>query len=260
VPELPFRFHVPVKAFEKADKLGTSTRRIGGLVTSPNRDLQGETIDLDGLDFGDFNNRGWFNDNHGKSITDVIGIPTVAAKRVHKGQILPTGDRAPIDSYWVEGVLVGPKGQQVWQLAKDLEGTGRSLGYSIEGGVIQRDPIDQRHIGKAKVRNVAVTHCPVNTETEMRLLSKALAAGSSVANPGASPGEGFPLRAESLDPEVKWLTFAAPIPSSGKKPLSKSKALQLLRSKYPKINDELAEMAWHVAKAMKAAGLLGSAS
>ena len=49
------------------------------------------------------------------------------------------------------------------------------------------------------MKNVAITHCPVNVGTEMEALAKALVAGSSISNPGAAPGEGFALRPESLD-------------------------------------------------------------
>jgi hypothetical protein len=40
-------------------------------------------------------------------------------------------------------------------------------------------------------------------------LNKALAAGSDINNPGSSPGEGFPLRMESLDSTLFNVTFAA---------------------------------------------------
>jgi hypothetical protein len=39
-------------------------------------------------------------------------------------------------------------------------------------------------------------------------LNKALAAGSDISNPGASPGEGFPLRVESLDSTLYNTTFS----------------------------------------------------
>ena len=40
-------------------------------------------------------------------------------------------------------------------------------------------------------------------------LNKALAAGSDVNNPGASAGEGFPLRVESLDSTLFNVTYTA---------------------------------------------------
>ena len=83
-------------------------------------------------------------------------------------------------------------------------GTPRRLGFSIEGKVEQRAASDKTTIARATIRNVAVTHCPVNPETELVPLLKALTAGHAIANPGASPGQGFALRAESLDDDHEY--------------------------------------------------------
>lgn len=193
----PFQFHVALEAFEKAGD--SHPMRIGGLVSSDSLDSQGERILQDGLDFSDFLRRGWYNDNHKQGVADVVGYP-VEAKYVSKGDKLPHGKLASRAGWWTEGYLVDTtKGKELWGLAQSLNKGPRRLGFSIEGKVIERDRRSPNIIKRAAVRNVAVTHCPVNTDTELLTLTKALVAGSAVANPGASPGSGFALRTESLD-------------------------------------------------------------
>lgn len=47
----------------------------------------------------------------------------------------------------------------------------------------------------------------ISTVDEVRELTKALAAGSDINNPGAAAGRGFPLRVEALDDVLKVVTF-----------------------------------------------------
>lgn len=48
---------------------------------------------------------------------------------------------------------------------------------------------------------------PNLSQTDLDALNKALTAGNAITNPGASPGEGFPLRVESLESTLKNLTY-----------------------------------------------------
>lgn len=262
----PFRFHIPVETYEKALPNGRLSKRIGGVITTPTKDRQDERVLADGLDFSEFERAGWFNDNHGQSAADVVAYPDVAVKKIKKGQELPTGKRAPADGWWAEGVLVGSKGREVYKIAKDLEGTSRSYGFSIEGSILERDPLDTHTIARARVRNVAVTHCPVNTQTELVLLTKALFAGNAIGNPGASPGQGFAIRTESLDPELKVLTFGAKLFETKKKKkkkrkkcryLSESDGAATLKSLFPRLLDEQARALYQFARRLKAAGVVG---
>lgn len=194
-----FRFHAELEAFEKAGD--PNPMRIGGMVSSDSLDSQGEKIIQAGLDFSDFLGRGWYNDNHGKGSTDVVGYPT-AAKYVGKGERLPSGRDASRAGWYTEGYLLNTqKGRDIWDLASALQKAPRKLGFSIEGRVEERDPRAAHIIKKAKVRNVAITHCPVNRDTELVTLAKALTAGSAIASGdiGQGPGDGGALRAESLD-------------------------------------------------------------
>lgn len=171
--------------------------RIGGIVSTDGIDRQAERVLADGLDFSQFLSHGWFNDNHKQGTGDVVGYPT-GVKRVRKGDKLPNGETSRVNGWWSEGYLLDtPKGRELYDLIHALDSTPRKLGFSIEGSVVQRTGST---IKAASVRNVAVTHCPVNAETSLMALAKALTAGGDIANPGAAPGEGFALRTEGMDP------------------------------------------------------------
>lgn len=197
-----FTIYMPVSTWEKSDE--EHGMRIGGIVSTDGLDRQGERVVQDGLDFSPFVEAGWFNDNHGQRTADVLGYPTNVC-RVRKGELLPNGATSECNGWWAEGYLLNTdEGRRIYALAQSLTGAGaRRLGFSIEGKVTARDRKDQKRIVRAEVRNVAVTHCPVNTDTHLHALAKALTAGSAITNPGGSAGEGFALRTEAMDRKQK---------------------------------------------------------
>ena len=202
-----FKFHIPIVAWEKAGD--DNPMRIGGIVSTGSLDRQQERVVQDGLNFSPFLSHGWFNDNHGSKVTDVLGYPT-HAKRVKKGEKLPNGQSSNHDGWWAEGYLVNTEeGRKVYALARSLTKSphGRGLGFSIEGKVAGRANSDPTTITSADVHNVAITHVPVNTDTSLRVLAKALMAGSDITNPGTTPGQGFALRQESLDSKLAVTTY-----------------------------------------------------
>ena len=183
--------------------------RIGGIVSTANLDRQQEQVVQDGLNFKPFLDHGWFNDNHGQKTADVLGYPTKAF-RVRKGEKLPNGQLSPHDGWWAEGYLLNTdEGRKIYALARSLSKSpgGRGLGFSIEGKVQGRDKSDNSRITSADVHNVAITHVPVNTDTSLAVLAKALMAGSAIDAPAPAPGEGFPLREESLDSTMYVTTY-----------------------------------------------------
>jgi hypothetical protein len=139
------------------------TRPIGGWCSTEDLDRQDEVVVARGLDFSEFVAFGYFNDNHRQNTGAVLGYPRVA--RLEKSR------------WWTEGNLLAdyPPADEIWRLAKALAKSGapRSLGFSIEGKVIERD--GGNRIVRAKVRNVAITNAPVNTECSWKILSKAFA-------------------------------------------------------------------------------------
>lgn len=227
-----FRFDIPISTFMKASPDGKE-RRIGGICTTDQMDKQMETILQEGLDFDPFLKGGWFNDNHEASTEAVLGYPEKAELRS-----LPDGHKG----WYVEGhLLKTDRASKIWELANDLQKHDRSLGFSVEGRILERDPDDPRKIKKAVVTEVAITKCPVNPGTQLSVLAKSLSAGSAVTAPEASPGQGFPLRVESLegdDEDEKKKKKK----KKKRRLLTKSEAKTLLKAMYPHLNDEAAEL------------------
>lgn len=206
--DIPFKFEIPFEVFHKAGEPGKE-RRIGGIISSEDKDRQGEIVLQRGLDFSEFVTNGWFNDNHSKATTDIVGYPISIEKRMVHGN--------PV--HYVEGYLLEghEPSDKIWGLANALAKTNRRLGFSIEGSVSRRAGPTGATIASAKVREVAITKCPVNTATGLEILAKslmavetegdeyqrALSAGQSIGNPGVAPGQGFALRTESMEREPK---------------------------------------------------------
>lgn len=187
---IPFHVEMPVSFFEKADASPGKNRRIGGVVSTETPDRHGEEVDQSGLAWDEFLAAGWYNDNHTKDTDGVVGYPE-RVERYRKGQKLPNGKTAPADCHWAEGYMLNTKrANRLWELGKALQGTGRHLGYSVEGviksrtgprTVLKKGPDGQpqwvgRKIAKALVRNVAITNCPVNVEAGMEILQRSLRA------------------------------------------------------------------------------------
>lgn len=239
--EIPFTFEIPFEAFTKAGEKGKE-RRIGGIISTESVDRQGEVLLQDGLDFSYFLKNGWFNDNHSKKTTDILGYPMTVRKVNHNGK----------PAHYVEGYLLEgyPPADEVWRLAQSLQKTNRRLGFSVEGAVRRRaeSPSGTAIVASALVRNVAITNCPVNTDTgldvltkslqvmqsaPMSLLEKTLFAGSATMGTGEA-GDGFALRTEHLEEKPK----AEPAPRKRKKKLlTKSQAHAYLKGRYPGLSD-----------------------
>ena len=222
--KMPFNFEMPLDVFEKANEDAGKRRRVGGLASIETEDRQGETLLQRGLDFSEFLSNGWLNDNHSKKTTDILGYPEMTMF-VSKGAILPNGKKAKADGHWIEGYLLDTeKATEVWNLGKALQKTNRRLGLSVEGKILRRAGAENKIVAKAKVRNVAITNCPVNTDATLDMLAKSLQAVSdsepddleknltmgTPANPGGSPvgpktgdGSGQVLAPESLEEEEK---------------------------------------------------------
>lgn len=226
-----FRFDIPIATFMKSGPDGKE-RRIGGICTTDEIDRQMEQILQDGLDFDPFLKGGWFNDNHDSSTDAVLGYPEFAELK-H----LPNGHKG----WYVEGhLLKTDRANKIWELANDLQKHDRKLGFSVEGRILERDPDDPRKIKKAVVTEVAITKCPVNPGTQLSVLAKSLSAGHAIANPGVSPGQGFPLRVESLEMDDE--DEKKKKKRKGRRKLKKSEAMVLLKQLHPSLTDEGAEL------------------
>jgi len=212
IGESDFKVWLPSVSFEKAKDLpedAFNSRRINGVMSTERTDRQGESVIAKGLDFSDFLNHGHYNDNHSQETSAIVGFPEKVS--YHK-DLSEFGCKA--EGWSCEGyVLKGTKrSDALWELAKALETVpNRKLGFSIEGKVIRRN---DKTIEKAKIRNVAITNCPVNTDCTWAILAKSfeepeIAMKAMTAGYGTSPGSqsgGGAVRAESLESDLKVLS------------------------------------------------------
>jgi hypothetical protein len=246
---IPFKFELPFEVWQKAGQPGQE-RRIGGMISTDGMDRQAEKVLQAGLDFKEFLSNGWFNDNHSRETTGIVGYPIKVERRKNAGR----------DGHYVEGYLLPDyePATKIWKLANSLQKTGRRLGFSIEGAVTRRAGHSGQIIAEAKVRNVAITNCPVNTDTGLEVLAKsmvaletegdewmrrALMAGQAINNPGAAHGQGFPLRTESMERKPKR-----------KRKLTKAEAVEYLRKRYRGMTDAAAEQILNYVSARQGAG------
>lgn len=201
-----FQFFTQLSVFEKADAPAGQKRRIAGIVSTETKDKQKEVVLQRGLDFGYFEKNGWFNDNHSKSQTDILGYPDGPVRKFRKGDVLPDGQVAKSNGSWAEGYLLETKkAQDVWEIAQALQksGSDRRLGFSVEGKVLERRGAHGEIVAKAEVRNIAITHVPVGDDTRLEALAKSLdhvekgmTATGGTMPPTGNPSEGGPTTGE----------------------------------------------------------------
>lgn len=220
INETDFRVWLPDVIFKSgSENEAYDSRKIEGIMSTERRDRQGEIVTAKGLDFSEFLHNGHFNDNHSQETSAIVGYP----KRVQYHSDLGSYDSKlkGVDGWSCEGYIIkGTKRSDgLWELAEALQAIpNKKLGFSIEGKVTRRA---NKTIEAAKIRNVAITNCPVNTDCTWSLLAKSFAeeevAMKSLspdtekamsAGYGASPATqsgGGAMRGEDLDSDVKDL-------------------------------------------------------
>lgn len=254
---IPFHFDFDVEVFEKSGEDPSKERRIGGFVTTDKLDQQGERLIQEGLNFDPFLTKGWFNDNHSKDTTGIIGYPE-AAQLVSRGERLPNGKVAEKKGWYVEGFLLkGTKrADETWELANALQKSKRKLGFSVEGSIQQRAKINGvPHVAAAVVRNVAITNCPVNDDTALEVIAKSLSAmdeanGVSLEKalgvgpasaPGVAHGVGLVGASAGRVLTTQSLEGAAPRKKKRKRGLNKAEGVHLILTRWPHISAQTAE-------------------
>lgn len=156
--EEKFNFFVPL-TFEKSidKKTGKVVMRGKGIASTNDVDTDDEVLEPDGFDLSYFKKYGQVNWHH-QSKNDplsIIGYPIDAQIKNNKMEVE------------VELYNESPLAQKVWQLAEIMEKSKapRSLGFSIEGKPIAKDPLNDKRITKAKITGLAITHQPKNANT-----------------------------------------------------------------------------------------------
>ncbi|NBW99618.1 hypothetical protein EBR03_08615 [bacterium] len=209
IGENDFRVWLSEVAFIEKSEDSHNSRKISGIMSTSRKDRQGEIVKADGLDFDEFLSHGHFNDNHSQATSAIVGYPEKANYHASLHEWNPKLKGIPgwtCEGYILKGTS---RADAIWELAKALSTVpDRKLGFSIEGKVIRRE---DKTIEKARIRNVAITNCPVNTDCSWEVLNKSfsepdVAEKSMAAGYGVSPATqsgGGALRTESLDSKAK---------------------------------------------------------
>jgi len=167
--------------------------KIAGIISSESADLQGDILLQEGMEWEYFLTKGWLNYEHKQGPEWIVGAP----KKVER-VVLEDGKNATR----IEGDLFlnRPRGKEVYESAKAIQkaGGGRSIGFSVEGQVLERDSKDPTIVTRARILNVSVTAHPVNPDARLEVLARSLVGyqEGAVSDAGASLS---PLAAQSLE-------------------------------------------------------------
>ncbi len=179
--EFPFRLWFPLQKSQAND--GPS-RMIQGIASTEDEDLQKEIVIQKGLIYEPLEKEGFINWDHLPGPENIIGEPLEV-------EIRPQG-------LWVKGFLYEghPRADATWSLIEAMEKAGphskRRLGWSVEGGILSRRG---NRIEKAVVRNLALTHQPINTYTYAELVKSFFGKAMSTEN-------AQPIKLQNLDEQI----------------------------------------------------------
>ena len=165
---------------------------VQGIASCEVEDADGEEVIQKGLDTEPLMRCGYINwDHHDKEgpaylIGEPIEVKVVQAQTYAK----QLGKSLHGLALWVKGELYQPKrlARDTWEHIQATHGRARKLGWSIQGRVLQRDPMKKSRIMKSEVRHLAITHQPIQTYTFAEL-----------AKSFATTGMASPLLKENLN-------------------------------------------------------------
>lgn len=203
INEDSFRVWLPdVQFIEKSEgQEKYNSRQISGIMSTERRDRQGEVLKADGLDFKDFLSHGHFNDNHSQATSAIIGYPESTKFHDDLGSLDPK--LVGVSGWSCTGYVVKgtSRSDGIWELAKALMSVpNKKLGFSVEGKVERRA---DKTIEKARIRNVAITNCPVNTDCSWNVLEKSFHSEDMAIKSMMAGATGSVLACESLDSDAK---------------------------------------------------------
>jgi hypothetical protein len=195
---IPFTTLAKAKKDDEQDIMDDSVGMIAGIVSTDDMDFEGEKINQSGLDWSYFLKNGWFNHEHRPGPEAVLGHPTKIEKvDDHKTR--------------VEGKLYlsKPLAKECYDTAVAMQKAGgeRCLGFSIEGKITLRDPIQPKKVLKANVINVAITSHPVNPNTNLEVIAKSMSIGYQEATIPDADASMSALVEQSLEQKVSNATY-----------------------------------------------------
>jgi len=208
------------------------TARIGGIISMESEDQQGETLVQDGIDWGYFLDKGWFNYEHAAGPDNVLGHPEKVTSVDVNGK----------PATRVEGVLylAKAKAREIFETAEAMQKatSKRRLGFSVEGQVLERAPGNPKKINKARVLNVALTAHPVHPDARLEVLARSLTASVGYQYPGeasTAPGASLsPLVPQSIEFIPSLASYGAE--AFRRRRMSVNELALLLTSTFPSLN------------------------
>lgn len=189
-------FELPVELeLRKSQGSSTPRRILRGYASTASKDQDGETVLQQGMDFSPLLKSGFINyDHNGRclqcSTVSALPICPECGSRAKMPIIIgyPLSAEIRDKGWWLESELYNGAGSEgttsdqlrladeTWAIGMAMQksGGGRSLAYSVEGGVLQRHG---KKVVKSVVRHCAVTHKPVNEDANVELFMKSLCCG-----------------------------------------------------------------------------------
>lgn len=226
-----FKFHVPIELI-KGKEGDDAEWQIRGIASTPDADLQGETVDQDGLDISVLKaGMGLFNFDHQKGPENVLG-------QIEDAEFVNDEGKKCL---MVKGYLFKhqDRAKAFHNIMKSLKkGSAPRVQMSIEGKILARDFNDPKAIKKARIDKVALTLDPVNPytyadlckalnapevttqviqdeevsikksdlEALLEFAKKAMAAGVGYSKAPTQMSSGEAVTTESLDKDPKCVT------------------------------------------------------
>jgi len=152
-----FDFFIPVEILEKAGKNGEKEMIVQGVASTNEQDRQGETLEPNGYDCSYFLEQGVINWHHqsSKDPSSIIGYP-MECRAIDNGS-----------KFFIKGKFFSKSemAKKVYQLIKDVKGTPRQVGWSIEGKATERHPLNKNRVLKARITGCALTYAPIGKNT-----------------------------------------------------------------------------------------------
>ena len=208
--EEKFTFWCPLQKSEEVldPTTGEPIMRLGGIASTSDEDSDGEFLDPKGFDIKPLMKNGLVNWHH-----QAKGQPAAIIGEPSKAEIRPEGLYIETDLYPSSQIA-----HDVYNLAQTLEKDSktRRLGYSIEGKVLKRKSNDRnspdyKHIIKAVITGVAITHMPKNPKTFANIIKGEIddpeEEQEKEVNKDLNTENGAPLKKESVDSDLKVTTF-----------------------------------------------------
>lgn len=137
---------------------------IQGIISTENPDEAGEVMVQKGMSFDYFIKKGAINREHMQGPENILGAPVELKSIKYKG----------VPATFMKAYLYSesPKVQEIMQTVKAMNAANsdRSLAFSVEGAVLERDKNNPKIITKSKILNVSLVANPCNGDSYMELV------------------------------------------------------------------------------------------